>query len=146
MKVSTIGFAGKSAQTFFDLLRAAKVRIVLDVRLHNTSQLAGFAKKSDLPFFLGQLTHATYVEIPELAPEPEMLKRYRSKHLGWDEYAEIYCGMLASRAVEHTLNSSIFEHACLLCSEHEPGCCHRRLALDYLNRCWGNRLDITHLK
>lgn len=146
MEVSTIGFAGKSAETFFGLLRTARVRTVLDVRLNNASQLAGFAKKSDLRFFLGQLTNAGYVEIPELAPEPDALKRYRSKQLDWDDYARIYCETLAARAVERTLRASIFRHACLLCSEHEPHRCHRRLAVDYLNRHWGNCLEVTHLK
>jgi uncharacterized protein (DUF488 family) len=76
--VTTIGFTGKTAQEFFDLLKNAEVRTVLDIRLSNTSQLAGFAKKQDLPFFLDRLCGAAYREMPELAPEPVLFKRYKA--------------------------------------------------------------------
>lgn len=143
--VATIGFTGKPAQVFFDLLRTAQVHTVLDVRLHNTSQLAGFAKKQDLSFFLDELCGATYVEMPELAPEPSLLKRYQSKSLPWEDYSAAYLDLLAKRRVESALDATLFDSACLLCSEHLPHHCHRRLALEYLNSQWGNRLKITHL-
>ncbi|HZZ10712.1 MAG TPA: DUF488 domain-containing protein [Paraburkholderia sp.] len=143
--VATIGFTGKPAHVFFELLSTAQVRTVLDVRLHNTSQLAGFAKKQDLSFFLQRLNGATYREVPELAPEPELLKRYQSKLMRWEDYATAYFELLAKRRVESALDTDMFHSACLLCSEHLPNHCHRKLALDYLNSHWGNRLKVTHL-
>lgn len=143
--VATIGFTGKSAQEFFDLLKNAQVRRVLDIRLSNTSQLAGFTKKQDLPFFLNKVCGADYLEMPELAPELELFKRYRAKELAWDDFAAAYVESIARRRVESQLDVDLFHSACLLCSEHLPHHCHRRLAIEYLNSQWNGRLDITHL-
>lgn len=145
VQVATIGFTGKSAQRFFDLLKRAQVRTVLDVRLHNTSQLAGFAKKQDLRYFLENLCSAAYVELAELAPEPALLKRYQRNELTWDGYAAAYVELIAQRRVENQLDIELFRSACVLCSEHLPHHCHRRLALEYLNTQWSSRLRITHL-
>jgi uncharacterized protein (DUF488 family) len=145
LQVATIGFTGKDAQTFFDLLKSAKVRTVLDIRLNNTSQLAGFAKKQDLPYFLDKLCDAAYVEMPELAPEPDLFKRYQAKQLAWDEFTAEYIELIAKRRVESNLDIDLFHSACLLCSEHLPHHCHRRLAVEYLNSQWNSRMTITHL-
>lgn len=145
LNVSTIGFTNKSAEKFFGLLRRANVRTVLDVRLNNISQLAGFSKKTDLEFFLSKLTDARYVELRELAPEKEMLKRYQAKELTWDSYAEAYVELLAKRRVESNIDVVLFDGGCLLCSEDKPHHCHRRLAVEYLNSRWSNRLKVSHL-
>ncbi|WP_094783350.1 DUF488 family protein [Paraburkholderia ribeironis] len=145
VRVATIGFAGKSAQSFFDLLKGAQVRTVLDIRLNNTSQLAGFAKKQDLPYFLDKLCNAAYVEMPELAPEPDLLKRYQGKELAWDDFTAEYIELIAKRRVESKLDVDLFRSACLLCSEHLPHHCHRRLAVEYLNSQWNSRMTINHL-
>ncbi|HEY2609114.1 DUF488 domain-containing protein [Paraburkholderia sp. RL18-103-BIB-C] len=145
VRVATIGFAGKSAQNFFDLLKSAEVRTVLDIRLNNTSQLAGFAKKQDLPYFLEQLCGAAYMEMPELAPEPDLLKRYQAKQLKWDDFTAEYVELIAKRRVESNLDVDLFRSACLLCSEHLPHRCHRSLAIEYLNAQWNGRMTITHL-
>lgn len=145
LRVATIGFTGKSAENFFGLLKGADVRTVLDIRLNNTSQLAGFAKKQDLPYFLERLCDAAYVEVPELAPEPDLLKRMQAKELKWDEFAARYIELIAKRRVESNLDAGLFRSACLLCSEHLPHHCHRRLAVEYLNAHWNDRMTITHL-
>jgi uncharacterized protein (DUF488 family) len=145
MQVATIGFTNKSAERFFELLRGARVRTVLDVRLNNASQLAGFAKKSDLQYLLSKLLDCSYVELRDLAPEKEMLKRYRAKEMSWDAYADAYTELLAKRRVESNLDAAIFDQGCLLCSEDTPHFCHRRLAVEYLNSRWDNRLNIAHL-
>jgi uncharacterized protein (DUF488 family) len=145
MQVTTIGFTNKSAEHFFGLLKSADVRTVLDVRLNNVSQLAGFAKKSDLQYFLSSLLNCNYLELRDLAPEKTMLKRYQAKELSWDAYAEAYVELLAKRRVESNLDVAIFDGGCLLCSEDTPHFCHRRLAVEYLNARWSNRLNITHL-
>jgi uncharacterized protein (DUF488 family) len=85
------------------------------------------------------------MELRELAPEKGMLKRYRKKELTWDSYAAEYVELLATRQVESNLDMSLFEKGCLLCSEDKPHHCHRRLAVDYLNSRWGNKLKVTHL-
>jgi uncharacterized protein (DUF488 family) len=145
MEVATIGFTNKSAEKFFTLLRKAEVRTLLDVRLNNVSQLAGFAKKVDLKFFLLELMGAQYIELRELAPEKEMLKRYQEKELTWDSYADAYVELLAKRRVESNLDIALFDGGCLLCSEDTPHHCHRRLAIEYLNSRWDGKLKISHL-
>ncbi|MEM5371020.1 DUF488 domain-containing protein [Paraburkholderia azotifigens] len=143
--VSTIGFTNKTAEKFFGLLRKAGVRTLLDVRLNNTSQLAGFAKKADLKFFLSELLDASFVELGDLAPEKEMLKQYQDKKLTWDSYSNAYTELLAKRRVESNLDIALFDHGCLLCSEDKPHHCHRRLAVEYLNSRWDNILKVSHL-
>lgn len=145
MEIATIGFTNKSAEKFFSLLRQAQVRTLIDVRLNNISQLAGFAKKPDLRYFLSELLGAQYVELRELAPEKDMLKRYQAKELTWDSYAGGYIELLGKRRVENNLDIDLFDHGCLLCSEDKPHHCHRRLAAEYLNSCWDNKLKIAHL-
>ena len=145
MEIATIGFTNKSAEKFFSLLRQAQVRTLIDVRLNNISQLAGFAKKPDLRYFLSELLGAQYVELRELAPEKDMLKRYQAKELTWDSYAGGYIELLGKRRVENNLDIDLFDHGCLLCSEDKPHRCHRRLAAEYLNSCWDNKLKIAHL-
>jgi uncharacterized protein (DUF488 family) len=145
MRVKTIGFTQKSAERFFTLLKAAEIKTVLDVRLNNTSQLAGFSKKPDLEFFLSKLLDINHVDLRELTPERDHLKRYQSGDLSWDDYASAYIEVLAKRRVESNLDVILFDGACLLCSEHTPDRCHRRLAVEYLNSRWSNRLTIQHL-
>src|SRR5260370_34948810 len=110
MKVTTIGFTQKSARRFFSLIKQAEVRTVLEGRLNETSQLAGFAKKLDLEFFLD----VKYLDLRELAPERDFLKRYQSGELAWDDYAEAYLELLAKRQVESNLDAAVFDRGCLL--------------------------------
>jgi len=117
---------------------------VLDVRLHNTSQLAGFAKRDDLAYLVQTICSAGYVEVPDLTPEAEMLKRYRAKQIGWDEYATAYLHLLAERRIESTLDRAAFDRGVLLCSEATPDHCHRRIAAEYLQGRWGD-VTIRHL-
>jgi uncharacterized protein (DUF488 family) len=144
-KITSIGFTGKSAERFFTLLREADVQRVIDVRLHNTSQLAGFSKKDDLRFFLRELGNIEYLELPDLTPEKAMLKDYQDKKIDWPDYEKKYIDLLARRAVESRLDRNLFEDGCLLCSEHQPHRCHRRVAIEYLNQAWGNHLPVSHL-
>ena len=77
MKVFTIGFTKKPAGRFFGLLRESGARRIVDVRLNNVSQLAGFAKRDDLAYFLAEICGMEYVHLPELAPTKEMLDDFK---------------------------------------------------------------------
>ena len=141
MEVYTIGFTQRSAAAFFGALRVAGVRRLLDVRLNNTSQLAGFAKRDDLEFFLSELCGAEYVHEPLLAPTQELLDGYRKARGSWDEYAERFLALLKERRVEQVLDRSVLAGpTVLLCSEPTADRCHRRLVLEYLAAAWG---DVT---
>ncbi|MBI5948837.1 MAG: DUF488 domain-containing protein [Chloroflexi bacterium] len=145
MEIATIGFTKSSAESFFDRVAASGVKRLGDVRLNNTSQLASFAKKPDLVFFLSRLCGVEYLELPELAPEEDMLKAYRAGTLTWDAYAERYLQLLTDRNVAVALGREALEPGIiLLCSEHEPERCHRRLAAEYLRDAWGD-ISIRHL-
>ena len=145
ISVCTIGFTKKSAQSFFEAIKNANVKRVIDVRLNNVSQLSGFSKRDDLRYFLSEICSGVeYHHEPILAPTKEILDAFK-KHKGtWEAYTEEFMKLMAERKIEDNLNKEDFEGACLLCSEHEPHHCHRRLVLEYLKRKWGD-MDIRHL-
>ena len=144
MKVFTIGFTKTSAESFFDRLRQAGVEKVVDVRLNNVSQLAGFAKKDDLRFFLNSICGIKYAHLPELAPTKIILDAYRKPRGNWDEYERQFLALMAARRVEEIIPRETVDSACLLCSEHEAHHCHRRLVVEYLKDKWGD-LEVVHL-
>ena len=144
MKIFTIGFTKKSARRFFELLRTSGARRVVDVRLNNVSQLAGFAKRDDLAYFLGAICGMDYVHVPALAPTKQMLDAYKKQRGDWSTYETRFLDLMRARRVEQTVAKGIVADGCLLCSEDTPDHCHRRLVAEYLDRHWGG-LDITHL-
>jgi uncharacterized protein (DUF488 family) len=144
VRLFTIGFTRKSAERFFSLLKEAHVRRVLDVRLNNSSQLAGFSKATDLEYFLRTIAGIEYRQVPELAPTQELLDAYKKRKGTWSEYEVSFLELLHERSVDQSLDRSAFDMACLLCSEHEPKHCHRRLVAEYLKEKWAD-IEIQHL-
>jgi uncharacterized protein (DUF488 family) len=144
MRIYTIGFTKTSAESFFKRLSHSPVRRLIDVRLNNSSQLAGFAKRDDLEYFLWQICATDYEHRPELAPTEDMLKAYRKGAIDWPGYEQAFLDLMKERRVEETLTRSSLEDACLLCSEHVPGKCHRRLVAEYLAKHWGD-VELVHL-
>ena len=145
MEVYTIGFTKKTAAEFFEALRGAGIRRLLDVRLNNTSQLAGFTKREDLAYFLGEICGAEYVHEPLLAPTPELFDRYKKQGASWHEYERGFLGLLAERRVEDALDRVLFDvPTVLLCSETAAERCHRRLVVEYLQSRWGG-VEAVHL-
>ena len=144
MKIFTIGFTKKSAETFFTRLKKAGVKRLVDVRLNNVSQLAGFAKKNDVRYFVRELCNADYVHLPELAPTKDILDAYK-KHKGdWSLYERQFLNLMRARRIEETTSRELLDGACLLCSEEKPHHCHRRLVAEYLKERWGN-IEIEHI-
>jgi uncharacterized protein (DUF488 family) len=146
MEIFSIGFTQSSAAEFFGTLKRAGVQRLLDVRLNNTSQLAGFAKRDDLAYFLEEICGAAYEHEPLLAPTQPMLDAYKKKKGAWDIYEDEFVALLRERQVETALSPEPFRTAAtaLLCSEKTPEHCHRRLVLEYLKKSWGD-MTITHL-
>jgi uncharacterized protein (DUF488 family) len=145
MEIYSIGFTQKSASQFFNTLKANNIERLLDVRLNNTSQLAGFAKQADLAYFLKEICGASYEQEPLLAPTQEMLDTYKKKKGDWAVYAVEYLDLIRSRKVESALSKESFQHkTVLLCSEATAEHCHRRLALEYLREYWSGTI-IHHL-
>jgi len=142
--VFTIGFAKKSAREFFETLRRAGVRKVVDIRLKNVSQLAGFTKKDDLAYFLEALGGIAYEHRPELAPTKEILDGYKKKALSWPQYEGCFRALMAERQIETLISPAELDRACLLCTEPKADKCHRRLVAEYLAGKWGN-VVIRHL-
>lgn len=145
MRLYTIGFTRTTAEHFFERLRAADVRRVIDVRLRTSSQLAGFAKGRDLAYFLQAILEAGYLHEPLLAPTAELLDGYKKQQVSWPEYEERYRRLLDEREVATRLEPARFDEACLLCSEPTAERCHRRLAAEYLSARWPVRSEIVHL-
>ena len=141
----TIGFTQKSAEAFFGLLRYSGTQRLIDVRLNNDSQLAGFAKRADLAYFLKELCQIQYVHVPEFAPTKALLDRYRKYKGDWHAYAEGYLELLDIRRAENVLSRDDLNGSCLLCSEHLPQQCHRSLLAHYLNEKHANSITVKHL-
>jgi len=145
MKVFTIGFTKKSAETFFTRLQKAGVRRLVDVRLNNVSQLAGFSKKDDLRYFTKAICGIDYVHVPELAPTQEILDFYKKqKNADWPLYERQFLDLMRSRRIEETVPRDLIDGGCLLCSEETPDHCHRRLVAEYLRDKWGD-IEIEHI-
>jgi uncharacterized protein (DUF488 family) len=145
MKTYTIGFTQKNAQEFFTLLKRNNVARVIDVRLNNVSQLASFAKREDLKYFLAELCDANYIHLKELAPTKDILDAYKKNIITWEAYEDKFLNLMSQRNIERTIDKSILENGCLLCSEHKPHHCHRRLVVEYLNLHWATEIEVVHL-
>lgn len=142
--VYTIGFTKKSAADFFSLLRKSGAKRVVDVRLNNVSQLAGFSKRDDLKFFLTEIVGMDYVHLPLLAPTADILDAYK-KHKGdWNVYEPAFLDLMRKREIEKRIDPRLIKGGCLLCSEEKPHHCHRRLVAEYLRSKWGE-FEIRHL-
>ncbi|MBT9137463.1 MAG: hypothetical protein DDT34_02555 [Firmicutes bacterium] len=144
MKIFTIGFTKKNAEQFFTRLKQPGLQRVLDTRLNNVSQLAGFTKKEDLRFFLREVGHIEYVHLPELAPTQPMLDAYKKNGGDWETYEKQFLALMAERRIETSIDKELIAGACLLCSEATPHHCHRRLVAEYLRGKWDD-VDIQHL-
>jgi uncharacterized protein (DUF488 family) len=147
LTIYTIGFTKKTAEKFFEMLHSTGAKHLLDIRLSNNSQLTGFTKRNDLPYFLKRLVNMDYHEVPILAPEESILKEYR-KTGDWSRYEQRYLELIQQRHAEKHIASVLFEEGVvLLCSEAEPTHCHRRLAAEYLVRTMPiqAKTEIIHL-
>ncbi len=142
--VWTIGFTKKTAKKFFTSLADAGVRRVIDVRLNNVSQLAGFAKRDDLRYFLKEICDIEYVHLPILAPTKDILDEYKKHNGDWSVYEREFLQLMKDRQIQNVIDPETIHGSCLLCSEHTPHHCHRRLVAEYLNKSWGN-IEISHL-
>ncbi len=145
IRLYTIGFTGKPAEKFFNLLRNSGVKNVVDTRINNVSQLSGFAKGADLKFFVKEIGGMTYEHNIDFAPTKELLARYRDKAMTWQQYEVEYLNLLDMRKIAQKTDIEKLHENCLLCSEHTPEKCHRRLLAEYLKHV-KNDIQIIHLK
>ena len=146
MEIYTIGFTKKTAESFFEKLKHSGARRIVDVRLNNVSQLAGFAKKNDLIYFLKKLSGMDYCHIPELAPTKDILDEYKKNKGSWENYEIQFLKLMERRRIESQGIRDLLNQGCLLCSESEPDYCHRRLVVEYLQKKWGQiPIIVRHL-
>ena len=119
--------------------------VVIDVRLRNTSHLAGYTKRDDLAFLLREGFSIAYEHHPELAPTPEILDAYREDE-DWVAYESCFLPLLAERSAEEVGREIMarYRAPCLLCAEPTAERCHRRLVAEY----WARHLPgliVVHL-
>lgn len=147
MKIFTIGFTKKDAKTFFELLQKNKIDLLLDIRLNNVSQLAGFAKGNDLGYFINEILNAKYIHDTRFAPTKELLDSYRDKSINWLEYEKEFNKIIEDRRIVDIFQDNYYknyERVCLLCSESEADKCHRRLIAEYLKENLSD-IEIIHI-
>lgn len=141
----TIGFTQKNAEQFFETLIEAGVKCVIDTRLNNVSQLAGFAKQKDLKYFLSKLGGIKYVHLLDLAPTKDILDDYKKKQISWSDYEKKFNTLIIERKIEKKVSSELLDAGCLLCSEAKPHYCHRRLVAEYLQQRLDAEIKVHHL-
>jgi uncharacterized protein (DUF488 family) len=144
IRLFTIGFTKKTAEEFFTKLETSGVKRLVDIRLNNISQLAGFPKRDDLRFFLKRIVHIEYVHEPLLAPTQDLLDAFKKEKGPWSDYESKFLSLMAQRHIETTISPSLLHQSCMLCSEDTPEHCHRRLVAEYLKARWPN-VTITHI-
>ena len=144
MNLYTIGFTKKSARTFFGLLQKSDAERLVDVRLNNVSQLAGFAKRDDLEYFLAEICGMDYSHELQLAPTQAMLDDYKKHGARWVDYERWYTDLITERRIEERISRDFLDKSVLLCSEPAEHHCHRRLVAEYLAQRWGDVI-IEHL-
>lgn len=144
MKLLTIGFTKKSAEVFFTRLANAGVKRLVDVRLNNVSQLAGFTKKDDLRYFTKAICNIGYEHFPDLAPTQDILDAFKKQKGDWQLYERQFLELMQARQIEERAGRQLLDSDCLLCSEAEPDHCHRRLVVEYLRKQWGD-VEIEHI-
>ena len=144
IELFTIGFSKKSAEDFFQSLMNSGIKRVIDVRLNNVSQLAGFTKRRDLEYFLKTIGQISYVHLTELAPTKDILDDYKKKGGDWESYESQFMELMKQRKIEEKISPELLDGGCLLCSEATPHHCHRRLVAEYLKQNWGE-VKICHL-
>lgn len=141
----TIGFTKKSAEQFFELLKRNHVKRLVDIRINNTSQLAGFAKGKDLAYFAKEICGIGYDHVVDFAPTKELLDQWHDKIVTWKEYEQIYHSLLTQRRIANNYSLDEFDGACFLCSEETPEQCHRRLLVEYMSEMCPGEITIKHL-
>jgi uncharacterized protein (DUF488 family) len=140
----TIGFTKKSAEVFFDKIKNAGVKKVIDIRLNNISQLSGFAKRDDLKYFLRILCNCGYSHEPSLTPTKDILDDYRKRRIGWPEYVRRFSELMEARAIKDMFTIEELTDACLLCTEPTAEKCHRGVVADYFKRLFPG-IEVIHL-
>jgi uncharacterized protein (DUF488 family) len=149
IKICTIGFAGKTAEQFFALLKEAGVKKLIDIRENRVGQLSGFAKHPDIEYLLATITGILYSHEPRLAPSVEIRKAYRETK-DWSLYETSFLQLMRERGIPQTLEPVDFsETFALLCSEPGPEKCHRRLVADIFAehlRSQGHAVEVQHLE
>ena len=143
--VYTIGFTKKSAEDFFSILVKNNVRVLLDIRLNNTSQLAGFSKYPDIKFFTNEIAKIKYIHDDFFSPTDDILKSYKHKEITWEEYEKSFDELMKERNIEEYIrkNYANLDRFCLLCSEEKSDKCHRRLVAEKMAEIYN--MDIIHL-
>lgn len=146
LQIYTIGFSKKSLREFIKLLKNSKVTKLVDIRLNNTSQLAGYAKKDDLAYIL-ELVQIKYTHDKSLAPDRDLLDKYKKSDITWSEYKKRYNDILSNRKIKDRINEIIGDDTpVFLCSEEKADYCHRRLLVEYLQKHHDEELKINHLQ
>lgn len=145
MNIYTIGFTKKKAADFFNILKKAGIKRLIDIRLNNSSQLAGFTKSDDLKYFLKEICGIDYIHETLLAPTKSILNEYKKSDGNWQKYENDFIKLMSERKVEEKIKRESFEiPTVLLCSEQTSEHCHRRIVLEYLKDKWGD-INIIHL-
>ena len=142
MKLFTMGFTQKDARTFFELIKKNKINLLVDIRLNNQSQLAGFTKGKDLEYLLKEIADCRYAHDITFAPTKELLDDYKKRKATWGDYVVVFKELIEKRKMCELFEKRYGqeENVLLLCSEPTPEKCHRRLVAEAIVKTMGCEL------
>ena len=143
-KLYTMGYTQKTAEKLFNLLSEHEIKRLMDIRLHNNTQLAGFTKQNNFKYFIERLSDIEYRHIPLMAPSKDIFDDYMKNGLEWEGYELRFKRLIDQRKIEQLINEDEIDGACMLCCEPEATNCHRRLVAEYLQNYFKN-IEIIHL-
>lgn len=149
INIYTIGFTKKDAKHFFNIIKEEGITLIIDVRLNNTSQLAGFSKYPDIVYFLEKCSGCAYISDKRFAPLESTLILYKTKKISWEEYVSQFNSTMKDRNIEKYIKEKYEnviekEKICFLCSEEMPEHCHRSLIANLFSKLFNT--NIIHLK
>lgn len=144
MILHTIGYEGASQGAVIAALKAAGVRLLLDVRELPSSRRAGFSK-SPLRASL-EAEGIAYLHLKKLGTPKEGRLANRAGRM--DEFWSIVEEGLARPEAQYELglagSLSLDKPACLLCFEADHSQCHRLTVANRLKAAHG--FDVVHLR
>jgi uncharacterized protein (DUF488 family) len=142
-ELTTIGYEGTTLDKVLGTLSKARVSLLIDVRAVAASRKPGFSKRQ---LAAGLDEHGiAYVHLQPLGTPKPGRDAVRAGHP--ERMEVIYQAHIAGDQPQATLAEAILlartHRACLLCFEHDPARCHRRLLAEMITAETGQ--EIRHL-
>jgi uncharacterized protein (DUF488 family) len=143
LSITTIGYEGRTVDEVVDMLRAAQVKALVDVRLTPLSRKPGLSKNG-----LAARLHTAgidYVHLPALGNPHDNRDAYRrGDKAAVAKYRDVLRMPEGQAALGHLVRLATHQQVALMCFEHDATECHRSMVTDALTEA-GVISQVVHL-